>query len=105
MKWAEVVDVAAIATTGAFRFNVAVLPESNIPRDIDASIHGIDLFLLRMHIPDQSERRIRSKTNAGLDPSDRCRPLSHRTAAGVSRPRVRAMCFSAEERWQEQEQR
>lgn len=45
-KWAEVLDVAVIDTTGAVRFNSAVLPASNIPRDAQSSIHGIELLLL-----------------------------------------------------------
>ena len=46
-RWAEVVDIAVIDTTGAVRFNAAVLPASNIPRDGEAAIHGIELLLLK----------------------------------------------------------
>ncbi len=46
-KWAEVVDVALIDTTGAVRYNAKVLPASNIPSD--KSIHGGELLLLRLN--------------------------------------------------------
>lgn len=46
-KWAEVVDVAVIDTTGAVLYESAVLPASNVPRDAEADPEASELLLLR----------------------------------------------------------